>query len=107
MPHGSGRILAINPGSTSTKFGVYTKDGAEWEHTIRHGDEELARFHGKPMLARLDYRAGLVEKALTEAGYTAQIFAAPAHPYTRRLMASLPQIPPRPEDVLAKGQVAR
>jgi butyrate kinase len=70
------RVLVINPGATSTKFGVYTKDGAEWEHTIRHGDEELARFRGKPMLARLEYRVGLIEQALTEAGYVAQAFAA-------------------------------
>jgi butyrate kinase len=70
------RVLVLNPGATSTKFGVYTKDGAEWEHTIRHGDEELARFRGKPMLARLDYRAQLIEQALAEAGYTGQAFAA-------------------------------
>jgi len=31
------RVLVLNPGSTSTKFGVYTRDGAEWERTIRHG----------------------------------------------------------------------
>jgi butyrate kinase len=70
------RVLVLNPGATSTKFGVYTKDGAEWEHTIRHGDEELARFHGKPMLARLDYRAQLIEQALAEAEYAGQAFAA-------------------------------
>jgi butyrate kinase len=70
------RVLVLNPGATSTKIGVYTKDGAEWEHTIRHGDEELARFRGKPMLARLDYRAGLIEQALAEAGYKEQKFAA-------------------------------
>ena len=70
------RVLVINPGSTSTKFGVYMKDGAEWTRTILHGDDEIARFSGKPMLARLDYRAGLIEQALTESGYTAQGFAA-------------------------------
>jgi butyrate kinase len=70
------RVLVINPGATSTKFGVYTKDGAEWEHTIRHGDEELERFSGQPMLARLEYRAGLIEHALAEAGYAADGFAA-------------------------------
>jgi butyrate kinase len=70
------RVLVINPGATSTKFGVYTKDGAEWEHTIRHGDEELERFSGKPVLARLEYRAGLIEHALAEAGYAADGFAA-------------------------------
>jgi butyrate kinase len=70
------RVLVLNPGATSTKFGVYTKDGAEWEHTIRHGDDEIERFRGKPVLARLDYRAGLIEQALAEAGYAAQAFAA-------------------------------
>jgi butyrate kinase len=63
------RVLAINPGSTSTKIGVYTRDGAELERTLRHGDEELARFRGRPMLARLDYRAGLIERELDAAGY--------------------------------------
>jgi len=72
------RVLAINPGSTSTKFGVYTNNGAEWLRTIRHGDEEIARFRGKPILARLGYRAELIEQALAEAGYTAANFAAVA-----------------------------
>ena len=70
------RVLVLNPGATSTKIGVYTMDGAEWEHTIRHGDDELERFRGKPMLARLDYRAGLIEQELAEAGYKEQKFAA-------------------------------
>ena len=70
------RVLVLNPGATSTKFGVYTEDGAEWEYTIRHGDDEIERFRGKPMLARLDYRAGLIEQALAEAGYAAEGFAA-------------------------------
>ena len=65
------RILVINPGSTSTKFAVYTRAGAELERTIRHGDEELARFHGRPMLARLGYRARLIEATLEESGYSA------------------------------------
>jgi butyrate kinase len=72
------RVLAINPGSTSTKFGVFTREGAELERTIRHGDEELARFSGRPIVARLDYRAGLIESALEEAGYKAVLFAAVA-----------------------------
>jgi butyrate kinase len=67
----SSRVLAINPGSVSTKFGVYRRDCAEFVHTIRHGDEELERFRGRPVLARLDYRAGLIRKALEEAGYSA------------------------------------
>ena len=70
------RVLVLNPGATSTKIGVYSEDGAEWEQTIRHGDDEIARFRGKPMLARLDYRAGLIEQALAEAGYKELEFAA-------------------------------
>jgi butyrate kinase len=74
----SSRVLVLNPGSTSTKFGVYTRQGAEKLWTIRHGDEELARFRGQPMVARLDYRAGLIENALKEGGYSAAGFAATA-----------------------------
>jgi butyrate kinase len=70
------RVLVVNPGAASTKLGVYFMDGAEWTHTIWHGDEEIARFRGESILARLDYRAELVEKALTEAGYAAIGFAA-------------------------------
>jgi butyrate kinase len=72
----SSRVLVLNPGAASTKLGVYTKTGAEWVHAIWHGDEEIARFRGQSILARLDYRAELVEKALAEAGYTATGFAA-------------------------------
>ncbi len=76
MPHGSGRILVINPGSTSTKFGVYTKDGAEFVHTVRHADEDLAQFHGRPVLDQLDYRAGQIRSELQKAGYGAGEFEA-------------------------------
>jgi len=65
----SGRVLVINPGTTSTKIGVFTRDGEEFSQTIRHGDEEIARFRGQPMLAQLDYRAELIESALELAGY--------------------------------------
>ena len=78
MTDESSRVLAINPGSTSTKFGVFTREGAELERTILHGDEELARFSGRPIVARLDYRAGLIESALEEAGYKTVRFAAVA-----------------------------
>lgn len=70
MTHDNDRVLAINPGSTSTKFGVYTRQGAQMVRTIRHGDEELERFRGRPMIARLGYRGGLIESALKEAGYS-------------------------------------
>lgn len=64
-----GRVLAINPGTTSTKFGIFTRAGEELARNIHHGDEEMARFRGRPMLDRLEYRAALIEAALAEAGY--------------------------------------
>jgi len=74
----SRRVLVLNPGSTSTKLGVYTEQGAEWVRSNRHGDEEIARFGGRPMVARLEYRAGMIEHALAEAGYALEGFAAVA-----------------------------
>ena len=71
MPHGSGRVLVINPGSTSTKFGVYTKDGPEFVRTVHHSDEDLAQFHGHSVLDQLDYRAGQIKSELQKAGYGA------------------------------------
>ena len=86
MTNKNSRVLVLNPGATSTKIGVYTKDGAEWEHTIRHGDDEIARFRGKPMLARLDYRAELIERALAEAAKAKE----EVEQLRRQALASLP-----------------
>ena len=64
--------------------------------------------HDLPSVAGICHRIAILhEGQIVECGPTQQIFAAPAHPYTRRLMSSLPQIPvPPAEDVLAKGQTA-
>lgn len=78
MTNENSRVLVLNPGSTSTKFGVYARDGAELVRTIRHGQEDLAGFRGQPMLAQLDYRAHLIDQALAAAGYAADGFAAVA-----------------------------
>lgn len=71
-------VLAINPGSTSTKFGLYTRQGAEWVRTIRHGDDELRRFGDRPMVARLEYRAAVIAHALDGQHYRAADVAAVA-----------------------------
>ena len=71
-------VLAINPGSTSTKFGLYTRQGAEWVRTVRHGDEELRRFGDRPMVARLEYRAAMIAQSLEELGYAGDEVAAVA-----------------------------
>lgn len=76
MPHQSNRVLVINPGSTSTKFGVFTREGPEWVSSVHHGDDELKQFRGRSMLARTGYRAALIEKALATAGFDPKQFAA-------------------------------
>ncbi|WP_339250466.1 butyrate kinase [Sporosarcina sp. FSL W8-0480] len=38
------RILVINPGSTSTKIGVYDNEHLVFEDTLRHSAEELAQY---------------------------------------------------------------
>ena len=65
-----GQVLAINPGTTSTKFGIFTRAGQVLARNIHHGDDEIQRFKGRPMLDRLAYRAELIEKALAESGFT-------------------------------------
>ncbi len=63
--------------------------------------------HDLPSVAGICHRIAILnEGEIVECGPTAQIFAAPVHPYTRRLMSSLPQIPARPADTMAKSQVA-
>jgi len=63
------RVLAINPGTTSTKFGIYTRAGEEMSRNIHHGDDEIELFKRRPMLDRLDYRAAKIEAVLAEAGF--------------------------------------
>lgn len=58
------KILAINPGSTSTKIAVYTNDQINFEQIIRHTTSELKAF-GK-VSDQYDYRLNLVEKALAD-----------------------------------------
>jgi butyrate kinase len=72
------QVLAINPGSTSTKFAIYTRQGAAWVQTVRHGDEELSRFGDRPMIARLEYRAEMIGRVLAESGYDPAQVAAVA-----------------------------
>lgn len=44
MPNNMYRILAINPGSTSTKIGLFENETPILEETIRHDPDELANY---------------------------------------------------------------
>ncbi len=67
-------ILAINPGSTSTKIAVFDGHREIYKKTITHSAEELAGFHS--VYEQKDYRTALVRKALQEAGISPSDLAA-------------------------------
>ena len=52
------KILAINPGSTSTKMAVYDHGNPVFVHTIRHGVEELVPF--AKVIDQYDFRKQLI-----------------------------------------------
>lgn len=58
------KILAINPGSTSTKIALY--DGGEvlFEQTLRHSVEEIAKYQS--VYEQLDWRRGLIMDVIEE-----------------------------------------
>lgn len=60
------RILAINPGSTSTKISVYDDETELFEKTIVHTEKELSNF--KEMMDQLEWRKSLIENTLKEKG---------------------------------------
>lgn len=58
------RVLAINPGSTSTKIAVYEDDKALFEKTLRHDPAELEPFDD--IIEQYDFRKVLVMEAMSE-----------------------------------------
>lgn len=60
------RILAINPGSTSTKFAVYFETECVLNKTIRHSFDDL--FHYENIIDQFDFRKGLIIDALIAEG---------------------------------------
>lgn len=60
------KILAVNPGSTSTKIAVYEDERPRLVRNIRHSVDELARF--SQVIEQFEFRRGLVLRALSGAG---------------------------------------
>ncbi|MDE6418833.1 MAG: butyrate kinase [Duncaniella sp.] len=60
------RILAINPGSTSTKIAVYDDTKPIFTLSLRHTPEDLARFATIP--EQFEWRKQLIEQALEQKG---------------------------------------
>jgi butyrate kinase len=67
LPPDSFRILAINPGSSSTKIALYRNESPELVRNIRHSDVEMAQFRGRPILEQRQFRSAQIETVLREA----------------------------------------
>jgi len=59
-------VLAINPGSTSTKCAVYRDTQEAWKKGVSHKSEDLARF--RRLQDQLEYRNAAVRDGVAEAG---------------------------------------
>ncbi len=68
------RVLAINPGSTSTKIAVFNGNKQEFLKTIKHSVEELAPF--KHIVEQYDFRKEMIIRELQEAGFELSSFSA-------------------------------
>ncbi|WP_096201641.1 butyrate kinase [Bacillus sp. FJAT-45350] len=66
------KILAINPGSTSTKLAIYHGEIIILNETIRHKDEELAGFSS--VIEQKGYRMQQLEKLLVHEGHLLEEF---------------------------------
>jgi butyrate kinase len=68
------RVLAINPGSTSTKISVFDDEQEIFTKTLRHDASELDKFGG--IIEQYEYRKGLVLQAMRENNVAAQSLEA-------------------------------
>lgn len=60
------KLLIINPGSTSTKIGVYEGEKEVLEETLRHSAEEILKYD--TIFDQLDFRKKVILKVLKEKG---------------------------------------
>ncbi|MCY7783498.1 MULTISPECIES: butyrate kinase [unclassified Bacillus (in: firmicutes)] len=72
--HDEKRILTINPGSTSTKIGVFHNERSIFEKTLRHNIEELQRFDH--IIDQYEFRKNHILETLHEQGINISKFDA-------------------------------
>src|SRR6056297_933273 len=58
--------LVINPGSTSTKIGIFENLELIYEKTLRHSQKDLGNF--KNIIEQLEFRKEIIEEAMKEIG---------------------------------------
>ncbi len=62
------RVLAINPGSTSTKIAVYEGDQERFNEEIMHSADELAPYEGQRIVKQYELRKDIILKTLANHG---------------------------------------
>ncbi len=60
------RVLAVNPGSTSTKIAIYEGGQEVFSREIQHTRDELAPFAGRKITEQFGFRKDAIENALRE-----------------------------------------
>ncbi len=68
------RILAINPGSTSTKISVFENEREVWTIKLTHSQEELSEYGH--IFDQYEFRKGVILNALMDADYEISSFDA-------------------------------
>lgn len=64
------KSLIINPGSTSTKIGVFEDETLLFEETLRHATEEIAKYDS--IVAQKDFRKEVITNLLKEKNFDIQ-----------------------------------
>jgi len=57
--------VVINPGSTSTKFALFNRNGSVYDETVRHPQEDIAKFN--LVSEQFDFRYTMIKKAVDKA----------------------------------------
>src|SRR5690606_27934534 len=61
------KVLVINPGSTSTKIGVFEEETLLLEVTLRHSSEDIARYPS--IIDQYNFRKETIVEALEKEGF--------------------------------------
>lgn len=68
------KVLIINPGSTSTKIGVYEDENELFEETLRHSTEEIAKY--ATIYEQKDFRKEVILSVLKEKNFDMKSLSA-------------------------------
>lgn len=69
-------VLAINPGSTSTKIAVFRDEQPGLVKNLRHSEADLEAFRQRPILEQLEFRGAQIVSALSEGGIALEELSA-------------------------------